>query len=109
MKSLYPGYFRPLEDEFKKMWEENIFVFDTNVFLHFYRYSEGTQKELLSILGELKDRLWVPRKVVDEFIGDRLDVLDKQVRKYDPVKSSMDDILTKLKNIREHPFINQET
>lgn len=109
MKSLYTGYFRPSEDEFKKMWEESIFVFDTNVLLHFYRYSEDTQKELLSILENLKDRLWIPKKVIDEFIIQRLDVLNKQVNKYDPMVSSMDDILSKLENKREHPFINQET
>ena len=44
MKDIFKGYYRPSDDEFKKMWEEGIFVFDTNVLLNFYRYKKETKR-----------------------------------------------------------------
>jgi hypothetical protein len=31
MRTMFPGYYRPTEEEFKKMWQECIFSFDANV------------------------------------------------------------------------------
>ncbi len=36
MRDLFPGYYRPTEEEFAKMWQEGIFVFDANVLLNIY-------------------------------------------------------------------------
>lgn len=66
MKSIYIGYFKPSEADIKDMWQESIFVFDTNVLLHLYRYSDETRDELLKIIDAFKDRIWIPRKVADE-------------------------------------------
>ncbi|MEW5066357.1 PIN-like domain-containing protein [Bacillus subtilis] len=58
------------ESEFKEIWENAIFVVDTNVLLNFYKYTskEATQS-LLRILKSLKesDRLWVPYQVALEY------------------------------------------
>lgn len=37
MRDLFPGYYRPTEAEFKKMWDEGIVSVDANLLLHIYR------------------------------------------------------------------------
>lgn len=88
MKSLYIGYFKPSEANFKEMWQSSLIVFDTNVLLHLYRYSEETREQLLTIIGTFKDRIWIPRKVADEFFDNRLEVLGKQIQEHFEVNLS---------------------
>ena len=55
MKDLFPGFFKESEANLKKAWDESIFVFDANILLNFYRYSDSTRKELLSLLDKLNN------------------------------------------------------
>ena len=105
MKSLYIGYFKPSEADIKEMWQNSIFVFDTNVLLHFYRYSGETLEQLLKIIEEFKDRIWMPSKVADEFFDNRLGVLDKQIQAYGSLRNTLDKVEGDLTNNRQHPFI----
>src|SRR5882724_5470703 len=102
MKSLYIGYFKPSEADIKEMWQNSIFVFDTNVLLHLYRYSEGTLEQLLKIIEEFKDRIWMPSKVADEFFDNRLGVLDKQIQAYGSLRNTLDKVEGDLTNNRQH-------
>ncbi|XQU07977.1 hypothetical protein P4544_15655 [Halomonas sp. LY9] len=43
MKDVFPEYFKD-RDELEKIWENCIFVFDANVIIDLYRYSEDTKK-----------------------------------------------------------------
>jgi hypothetical protein len=64
MRNIFPGYYRPTDEEFYKMWQECIFVFDANVLLNLYRYSPDTRDELLDVLERLKDRIWIPHQAM---------------------------------------------
>ena len=108
MKSLYPGHFKPSDAEFQAMWQNNIFVFDTNVLLNLYRYSEATREQLLTIMDALKNRLWIPRKVTDEFFDNRFEVLGKQIQQYDGMKNTLEKVLADLDNTRQHPFVSAD-
>jgi hypothetical protein len=44
MRDLFPGFYRPSEEEFHRVWQEGIFVLDTNVLLNLYRYPEEAQR-----------------------------------------------------------------
>ena len=44
MRKTFPGYYRPTEAEFRRLWDKCIFVLDANVLLNLYRYSEETRK-----------------------------------------------------------------
>ena len=43
------------EDEKKQLWGSAIFVFDTNVLLNLYRYSDNTRNQLFNAIGDGKD------------------------------------------------------
>ncbi|WP_129633638.1 PIN-like domain-containing protein [Candidatus Oscillochloris fontis] len=109
MKSLFPGYFQLTEEALEKMWHESTFVFDTNVLLHLYRYSEETRSTLLGLMKGLETRIWMPRKVAHEFFDNRLDVLGKQISEYDKTVKKIQEIVAILATDRQHPFIENAT
>jgi predicted nucleic acid-binding protein len=73
-----PGHFRPTTEEFDRMWEEGMFVVDTNVLLNLYRYSRSTRDELLRVLRALENKLFLPHQVGREFLERRLEIVRKQ-------------------------------
>lgn len=67
MKGMFPQYEERTVEEFKSAWKDGLFVFDTNVLLNFYRYQTATRKELIDILHQLPNRIWIPHHVGLEF------------------------------------------
>lgn len=96
MKELFKGYYRPNDEEFKKMWDEGTFVFDTNVLLNLYRYKKETRDAILEILDRIQDRVWIPYQVGLEFHRGRLGVIAKQ---NDVLKDFKDSITASIENI----------
>lgn len=109
MKSQFFGHFKPSESSIKEMWKSSLIVFDTNVLLHLYRYSEETREQLFAMISAFKDRIWIPHKVAYEFFDNRLDVLGKQIHEYDSLSRTLDNVENDLGNIRQHPFVDQGT
>ncbi|MFH1927238.1 MAG: PIN-like domain-containing protein [Chloroflexota bacterium] len=109
MRKTFPGYYRPTEHEFHEMWKECLFVLDANVLLNLYRYSPATSEELISILTQISDRLWVPYQAALEYHQRRLDVVAQQAEAYGKIQ----DLLLKtqkkledqLRSFLKHPFI----
>jgi hypothetical protein len=60
MRTFFQEFYRPSEDEFKKLWENCVFSLDANVLLNVYRYSEATSKQLLDLLDQISSRIWMP-------------------------------------------------
>ena len=87
MKNLFPGHYKPSEEEFQKLWAECIFVFDTNILLNVYRYSEKTRERLFEILGLLQDRIWLPYQVAYEYQEERLTGLKQKLSPNKPQTS----------------------
>lgn len=79
MRTLFPGYFRLTEEEFKDLWKHGIFVFDANVLLRLYSYPEDLRKTFFDVLDKIKNRIWIPYHVALEFNRNRLIVI-KQTR-----------------------------
>lgn len=94
MKDIFKGYYRPSDDEFKKMWEEGIFVFDTNVLLNFYRYKKETKDAILGVLDKIQDRIWIPYQVGLEFHRNRLTVITEQNKVLNDFKKSIKDSIS---------------
>ncbi|AQP95771.1 hypothetical protein CS954_16765 [Bacillus siamensis] len=102
------------DSEFKEIWENAIFVVDTNVLLNFYKYtSKEATKSLLKILKSLKDsdRLWIPHQVALEYFFN----LDSNMSKQKEGYLFLSDGLHKLKHEAEktlrtaqsdYPYIN---
>ncbi|MFC1949434.1 PIN-like domain-containing protein [Chloroflexota bacterium] len=87
MKEIFPGYYRPTEEEFARLWDKCIFIFDTNVLLDLYRYPKKTSDDLIRILKEISSRVWIPYQVAIEYQANRLEVVADQVNRCDEVKT----------------------
>lgn len=68
------------------LWNKAIFVFDTNVFLNLYRYSNNTRNQLIESLEWLKNRIWMPYQVALEFCKDRYKVIDESNKRFEKLE-----------------------
>lgn len=112
MRELFSEYYRPTEDEFKKLWAECTFVFDANVLLNLYRWSGETRDDFFGILEKIKERIWLPHQVGYEFhknrpavILDRATVANTIVK---DLRASKDKAIECLRKNRS-PFVKEET
>ncbi|MFI8715261.1 PIN-like domain-containing protein [Brevibacillus brevis] len=113
MRSQFSYFFRQNPDNVKKMWEECIFVFDTNVLLDLYRYTHDTRETLLSMFKYFADRIWIPHQVGLEFFKNRPSVIIEQKEAYKSIATiiddfgnrSVEDLEGKLKKYKRHPTI----
>ncbi|UJB30168.1 PIN-like domain-containing protein [Chromobacterium sp. Beijing] len=71
MRSVFPGYYSPTEDDFSTLWSEGVFIFDTNVLLNLYSYPEDVRNVFFSVLSKISDRIWIPYQVGLEFHRNR--------------------------------------
>lgn len=91
MKDIFPGYYRPTDGKFKQLWQEAIFVFDANVLLDIYRFSPKVSQELLTILSDLEDRIWLPHQFAQEYHDNLMTIYDDISEEYSTWKSTFND------------------
>jgi hypothetical protein len=112
MHGQFKEYYRPAEEEFSALWNSCVFVFDTNTLLDLYRYTENTRESFLSILEQLKDRIWIPFQVAYEYHENRLTVISTQLEAYDRIEKEIKSSLQKLEGIsaeyKRHPLIDAD-
>ncbi len=115
MKGLFPEYTELSSRNYGDAWKQALFVFDTNVLLNLYRYQSGTRDELLKILGELSDRIWIPHHVALEFQRNRLKVIAEQNKRFSDVRRTIEKArislfadLDKLQLQKRHSLINPQ-
>jgi hypothetical protein len=85
MKSLFPGYYSPSEEQFKALWKNGIVVLDTNVLLELYRLPQRARDELVAALSSMQQRLWIPHQVALEFQRNRVNVIAAERSRIDDV------------------------
>lgn len=106
MKSLFPGYYRPTDDEFNALWAEAIFSFDTNVLLNLYRLDQGTAHRFLAAFRSLAGRVWLPYQVAKEFVANRVEVIRSQLDVYQAIRDDLKRHADQFKaTYSRHPFI----
>jgi hypothetical protein len=93
MKSLFAGYYRPAPKEFDELWKNCIFVFDASVLLDLYRSTAKTRDVVLSILGKIKDRIWIPYQAAWEYQENRLEVIGKERALYSELRETLDGLV----------------
>lgn len=110
MKNLFPGHYRPTQEQFETMWKTATIVPDTNVILNFYRYSSDTRDRLLGILRKYRERIWLPHQAAKEFHANRLQVIVEQVDAYKKIPQMLDQhrkqIEGELGSYKRHPLID---
>jgi hypothetical protein len=106
MRNLFPGYYRPTEEEFSILWRDCIFTFDANVLLNVYRYSQATSERFLEILGRLRERIWLPHQAALEYQENRLGVISDQHKPYEDIPKRLNALFAQIRNdYPRHPFI----
>jgi hypothetical protein len=110
---MFAGFLDYTEEEYKKLWQDAIFVVDTNILLNFYKYtSKESTKSFFDILKKLKEvnRLWIPHQVALEYFFNFENNMDKQKEGYislgkelKNLKHEAGKIFNKVKS--SHPYI----
>lgn len=115
MRKNFVGYYRPSEEEFKELWNNCLFVLDANVLLDLYRYPQSARGDLLKVLEQVSDRIWIPHQAALEYQENRLSVIAEQVKKFDDVRKILAESIKGLKGKlnglqlkRRHPAIDPD-
>lgn len=87
MKEKFSFYYD--DPDFNILWKKCIFVFDTNVLLNLYSYPKETSEELITLLENLSDRLWIPYQVAVEYQEGRYKSINAQKEFYNKIKNRL--------------------
>jgi PIN like domain len=109
MRSEFPGYFTPTEEEFTKLWSERVFAFDANVLLGLYRSTGETQKTFFAVLDKIADRIFLPHQAAAEYLRNRLDAISFRSQQYARIKAESDKLANTVEPIvQEQAVLNGE-
>lgn len=75
MKSKFPEYYRPNSEELSSLFDECLFVFDTNALLDIFRLGEDLAKKVIDLIKAFHDRIVIPYHVAEEFHKDYLEAI----------------------------------
>ena len=118
MKDTFSGFYSYSDEELKQVWNSNdvLFVFDTNVLLNLYSYTESTRNDFFKILDKLSDRIWIPYHVGLEYQLRRLGVISNEKStakniqdKLDKIKSIFHKDFSELKLEQKSPNLSKKT
>lgn len=109
MKNTFREYHQYTAEEFKELWGNCLFVFDTNALLNMYRYSRKTVNVYFEVLTDLKNRnqLWIPYQVGYEFYENRINVITEYEESYDEISSLLENAKNEIETkYKDHPFLD---
>lgn len=113
MKDEFKHYHPLKKEQLEEIWNECLFVFDTNVLLDFYRLKNETSNSLIEVLESLKkeSRIWIPYQVAYEYNKNRLNIIQESLTTYDGLigmfESSRDNLLKTIeKDYNRHSLLN---
>ena len=102
MKSTFKSFYKPQGNELKELWEDAIFVFDTNILTNLYRYQSETSTDFLDILNKIQDKIWIPHHVALEYQRNRLLVIEEQHKKFAETKKTINSMVNELQQNLDH-------
>ena len=115
MKKKFYGYYPLTEEEFKDLWKNCVFSFDTCVLLNLYRYSKNTSDEFIKLLYSNSERIWIPYQVGLEYHRNRISVIYDQIPIYEDLIAKIEYQFTQFEQIvyktvgkGRHPLIDSE-
>lgn len=103
MKKSFSGFYSPSNVRIRNAWkhEKTLFVFDTNILLNLYSYTEEARKDFFKILDGISDRVWLPNHVGLEYQRNRLNVIKNEKYIFQKFKRYLENIE---KNINSQEF-----
>lgn len=105
MKELFPGYYRKTETDIKQIWEHGIIMFDTNVLLNLYRYSDSTQNTILELIKRFSNQIYLPHQAALEYNRNRYEVIAEQEKAYNEFLEKISHIQKDLQSTSKPPFL----
>ncbi len=112
MKNLFSEYYKLSEEKIKEIWEDSIIVFDANILLNLYRYTDETRKDFIEVIEKYKDRLWIPYQVAWEYLRNRVSIIIDNGNAYDKLIQQIEEKFNKAVNelsldaYSHHPYID---
>jgi hypothetical protein len=109
MKNTFKEYNQFTEEEFQRLWEDCLFVFDTNTLLDMYRYNQKTVNSYFNVLEQLKAKgqLWIPYQVGYEFYENRIGVIYEYTDSYDAILAILEKAKQEIETCyQKHPFLD---
>jgi hypothetical protein len=108
MRKEFPGHYNFSDEEFKELWKNCTFSFDTNVLLNLFKFSPATRDYFLEILYAVENRIWIPHQVAYEFHKHREHRIAAQFELYDFEKFSKKfmEFKASLSSYKHHPIID---
>lgn len=89
MRNSFKEYYGLNSSELKKLWNEGLIVFDTNVLLSLYRRSQDVRNDFISMIKSLSDRIWIPYQVGYEFHEHRLEEAMRPIEAVRAIKEKL--------------------
>ncbi len=108
MREAFSQHFATDQDRRVKLWENCLFVFDTNVLTGIYRRSEEARDAQYKLMRGLGDRLWIPHRVIYEFLDNRAKIVHDQAQLYAASINELQGMLTGFETVTKHPFLSSE-
>lgn len=105
MKNTFLEYNPLSTQDIQSLWDGAIFVFDTNVLLNLYRYSDATSNKFIQLISDLDSRIWLPFQVGLEFNKNRLTVICEQKKHYEEFEKKLNEIIGDIENKNRNPFL----
>jgi PIN like domain len=98
MKTDFSSYYSPSHKEFEELWKQSTFIFDTNFLLNLYRYPVSARNDMLKVLSQISDRIWLPHQAALEYQTNRHSVIAEQLKRFDEVRKALTDTEEDLKS-----------
>lgn len=106
MKDLFPGYYRKTDSEIRRIWENGLILFDANVLLNLYRYSDSTRETLLELIGKFSKQIFLPYQSALEYNRNRYEVIAAQEKAYNEFLNKIFQIQKDLQSTSQPPFLS---
>lgn len=109
MKELFQAHIPDTNQEIERVWTEALIVFDANTLLNLYRYSDSSRSEFISVLKDIRERIWVPEQAALEYFENRAGVISEQSKSYEVARKTIKELRDALRKDRGHPFVKDKT
>ena len=83
-------------------------MFDTNVLLNLYRYSDSTQNVILDVIRKFSRQIYLPHQAALEYNRNRYEVIAEQEKAYNEFLDKISQIQKDLQSTSKPPFLTEK-
>ena len=73
-----------------------------------YTYSEATSVEILALISDFAERLWLPHQVAREYHANRCGIILKESKRYGEISKALENIGSGLHAKKQHPYLDAD-